>query len=167
MPVTADVLQMHLDYSAWASQRLLDAAAGLTEEELNRDFGTSDHSVLGTLVHVFSADRVWLYRLAGGENPGPVSDADRSLAVLQNDWPAVYERWRIWAAKLTDEAAQALLDYRDMKGNPYRQPVWQLVLHVVNHGTHHRGQVAGFLRAMGRVPPPIDLVYYYRQTAKP
>jgi uncharacterized damage-inducible protein DinB len=154
---------MHLDYSAWASQRLLDAASELTEEELNRDFGSSEHSVLGTLVHVFAADRVWLYRLAGGENPGFVSDADRNLAVLQNDWPAIYERWRIWAAKLPDEGAQAPLDYRDMKGNPYRQPVWQLVMHVVNHGTHHRGQASGFLRAMGKVPPPIDLIHYYRQ----
>lgn len=154
---------MHLDYSAWASQRLLDAAAELTEDELNRDFGTSEHSVLGTLVHVFAADRVWLYRLAGGENPGFVSDADRSFAVLENDWPAIHERWRIWAAELTDEAALAPLEYRDMKGNPYCQPVWQLVFHVVNHGTHHRGQVSGFLRAMGKTPPPVDLIHYYRQ----
>ncbi len=154
---------MHLDYTAWASQRLLDAAAELTEEELNRDFGTSEHSYLGTLVHTFAADRIWLWRLAGGENPGFVAESDRSLAVLQTDWPAVLERWRIWAAELTDEAAQAPLDYRDMKGNAYRQPIWQLVLHVVNHGTHHRGQAAGFLRAMGKVPPPLDLVFYYRQ----
>jgi uncharacterized damage-inducible protein DinB len=155
---------MHLDYTAWASQRLLDAAMELTEEELNRDFGTSDHSVLGTLAHVFAADRVWLYRLSGGENPGFISDSDRSLAVLENDWPAIHERWRIWAAELTDEAAQAPLEYRDMKGNSYRQPVWQLVLHVVNHGTHHRGQVSGFLRSMGKTPPPVDLIHYYRQS---
>jgi len=154
---------MHLDYTAWAGQRLLDAVVGLTDEELNRDFGTSEHSVVGTLVHIFAADRVWLYRVAGGENPGFVSAADRSLAVLQNDWPAIHERWRIWASGLSDEAVQRSLDYRDMKGNPWRNPVWQIVLHVVNHGTHHRGQAAGFLRAMGKVPPPLDLIYYYRQ----
>jgi uncharacterized damage-inducible protein DinB len=164
MSVTADVLRTHLDYTAWASQLLLDAAAELSEEELNRDFGTSDRSVLGTLAHVFAADRVWLYRLAGGENPGFISDADRDLAVLQNDWPAIHERWRIWAAELSDEAAQAPLEYRDLKDNPYRQPIWQLVFHVVNHATHHRGQVAGFLRAMGKTPPAVDLIYYYRQS---
>jgi uncharacterized damage-inducible protein DinB len=49
-----------------------------------------------------------------------------------------------------------------MRGNPWRQPLGQLVLHVVNHGTHHRGQVSGFLRAMGHVPPKLDLVSYYR-----
>jgi uncharacterized damage-inducible protein DinB len=40
--------------------------------------------------------------------------------------------------------------------------LWKIVLHVVNHGTHHRGQASGFLRAMGHVPPPLDLIAYYR-----
>ena len=55
------------------------------------------------------------------------------------------------------------LAYRDLKGRAYEQPLWQLILHVVNHGTHHRGQVSGFLRSLGHVPPPLDLVAYYRQ----
>jgi len=54
------------------------------------------------------------------------------------------------------------ISYSDMSGNPWKQPLWQLILHVVNHGTHHRGQVSGFLRAMGHVPPKLDLVNYYR-----
>jgi uncharacterized damage-inducible protein DinB len=53
--------------------------------------------------------------------------------------------------------------YRDLKGRTWKQPVWQLVLHLVNHGTHHRGQVSGFIRAMGATPPPLDLVFYYRE----
>jgi uncharacterized damage-inducible protein DinB len=61
--------------------------------------------------------------------------------------------------------ARAIVAYKDMKGNPYSQPLWQLVLHVVNHGTHHRGQVSGFLRVMGHTPPPLDLVFYYREQA--
>jgi len=163
MKTSADVLRTHVDYTAWASGRLLDAAGKLTKEELTRDFGTSERSVFGTLAHVFAADRIWLWRLAGGQNPGFLAESERDLAVLQNAWPALYERWRLWAAGLTDESAEAVVDYRDMKGNAYREPLWQLVLHVVNHGTHHRGQVSGMLRAMGHVPPPLDLVYYYRQ----
>ena len=42
---------------------------------------------------------------------------------------------------------------------------WQIVTHVVNHGTHHRGQVSGFLRTMGHTPPPLDLSFYYREQA--
>ncbi len=164
MPVSAEVLRTHLEYTAWASRRLVEAAAKLTEEELHRDFGTADHSVLGTLVHIFAGDRVWLYRLAGGADPGFVHDSDRQLRVLQNDWPVVHDRWLAWASGLTPEQIAAPLTYRDLKGREWTQPVWQLVLHVVNHGTSHRGQVAGFLRAMGRVPPGSDLIFYYRET---
>jgi uncharacterized damage-inducible protein DinB len=54
-----------------------------------------------------------------------------------------------------------------MKGTPWKQPLWKLVLHVVNHGTHHRSQVSGFLRTLGHAPPPLDLVYFYRQSSRP
>jgi uncharacterized damage-inducible protein DinB len=161
--MSPEVLQTHIDYSAWASQRLVDAASRLSPDELTRDFATADRSVLDTLVHLYAADRLWLSRLSGGPNPGFVAPADRSLIVLQNDWPALHERWKKWAREITPQSAQAVLSYTDMRGNPWSQPLWQLVLHVVNHGTHHRGQVSGFLRAMGHSPPPIDLVLYYRE----
>jgi uncharacterized damage-inducible protein DinB len=163
MPLSADALRDHIEYSSWASRRLVDAAAGLSPEELTRDFGSSEHSVIGTLAHVYAGDRVWLSRFDGSPFTVFISDADRDLAVLQRDWPALYDRWRAWARGLTDESALAVLDYRDLKGNPWRHPTWQVVLHVVNHGTHHRGQVSGFLRALGRTPPPIDLIAYYRE----
>ena len=146
-----------------ASGLLVEAAGRLTRDELTRDFGTADKSVLGTLVHVFGADRLWLARLKREAANIFLTDDDYRLTVLQNDWPALYRRWRDWADGLTDEAARAEVSYKDMRGNPYRQPLGQLLLHVVNHGTHHRGQVSGFLRAMGHVPPKLDLVSYYRE----
>ena len=164
-PVTAAALREHLEYSAWASHRLVTAAAKLPSEDLTRDLGTADRSVLGTLAHILAADRVWLSRLARTPYPGFVTDADRNLTVLQTDWPPLHERWIAWVQGLTDESAQAVLDYTDLKGKEWRQPVWQLVLHVVNHATHHRGQVSGFLRSMGHTPPAVDLIYYYRELA--
>jgi uncharacterized damage-inducible protein DinB len=163
MVVPADLLRSQIGYSAWASRLLVESAGRLTQEELTRDFGTADKSVLGTLVHVFGADRLWLTRLKGEPANRFLSDEDYQLAVLENDWPALYERWMQWAAGLTDEAAGADVVYSDMRGNPWRQPLGPLVLHVVNHGTHHRGQVSGFLRTMGHTPPKLDLVYYYRE----
>ena len=161
------ILELHLDYSAWASRELVNAAAQLSGEELVRDFSTADRSVLGTLAHVFAADRVWLVRVTGAAMPAQfITERDHSLAVLQTEWPALHQRWKEWARGLTEESAVQVLSYKDMSGNPWRQPLWKIVLHVVNHGTHHRGQVAGFLRAMGHTPPKLDLIYYYRETEK-
>jgi uncharacterized damage-inducible protein DinB len=162
MPASADTLRLHLDYSAWASNRMLEAARSLTEEELNRDFKTSDKCVVSTLAHAFAADRVWLGRIQGKPPATFIDDKDRQLDVLRMEWPALQQRWKEWAAPLSDQDVVAKISYRDLKGNPYESPLWQILLHVVNHATHHRGQVSGFLRAMGHTPPPLDLIAYYR-----
>jgi len=162
MAVSADVLRTHIDFTAWATLQLLDLAAQLPPEQLTHDFQTADHSVLGTLVHIFAADRLWLARLTGA--PGTfITDADRSLTALQSGWPAVLDGWKRFAGSLSDEQARAEFAYHDLEGRAWKQPLWQLMLHVVNHGTHHRGQVVGFLRTLGHTPPQIDLVRFYRE----
>jgi uncharacterized damage-inducible protein DinB len=154
---------MHLDYTTWASARLLEAAAKLSPEELSRDFGTADKSVAGTLGHVFAADRIWMARIQG-QPPGTfITPEDRDLAVLNREWPSLLQVWKQWAGVLTDENGGTVASYLDLKGNRWSAAWWQIVLHVVNHGTHHRGQVSGMLRTMGHVPPPLDLIAYYRQ----
>lgn len=161
--ISADILREHLRYTAWASQRLVHAIENIPSDQLTRDFETSDHSILGTLVHVFAADRVWLKRVQGESISTFLSDNDFNLHVLQIDWPLLYDKWNEWAAALPNEAVSASVSYTDMKGNPYASTPWEIVLHLVNHGTHHRGQVAGFLRALGHTPPQLDLIRYYRE----
>ncbi len=161
-PVDLATLKMHFAYSAWASARLVDAAAKLSEEESTRDFGTADKCVLGTLVHVFAADRVWLARVRGNVPARFIDLAqDMKMSVLQEDWPQVLSGWQEFLGGVTDVAEP--VGYKDLKGNSYTTPLWQIGLHVVNHATHHRGQAAGFLRTMGQTPPPLDLIFYYRQ----
>ena len=160
MPVSADTLQLQLDYTAWASQCLMDVAATLTQEELTRDFKTADKTVLGTLVHIYSAERVWL-SLAKAE-PGAKfgTREDRDLSSLQTEWPALYQRWKQWLRDSCGEDVARPISFQ-VKGRTCARPAWQVVLHLVNHATHHRGQVSGFLRAMGQTPPPLDLMHYY------
>lgn len=167
MTVSADALRLHLEYTTWASARLMDAASKLSGEELARDFGTADASVTGSLAHIFAADRVWMNRIQGNSQPGAfITPEDRNLTLLQREWPPLLKKWQDWGAVLTDDTVTQVANYHDLKGNPHSTTLWQIVLHVVNHGTHHRGQVAGFLRTMGKVPPPLDLIAFYRERAK-
>jgi uncharacterized damage-inducible protein DinB len=162
MSVSVDTLRLQLDYSAWASQRLMDVAAKLSEEELTQDFKTADKTVLDTLVHIYAADRIWLARVLAQPRATFIDTADRDLTLLQTEWPALHQRWKLWLRDFTDEDVLRPISFQDMKGRSYSQPAWQILLHLVNHGTHHRGQVSGFLRAMGQTPPPLDLMHYYR-----
>src|SRR5262245_41545099 len=126
MSVTADALRLHLDYTAWATRKLLAAAATLPPEHLTHDFGTADRNIVGTLAHTFAADRVWLARITGGPIPTFITEADRSIAFLQKEWPALHGRWKQWTANLTDESVLHTITYRDLKGNEWTQTVWKL-----------------------------------------
>jgi uncharacterized damage-inducible protein DinB len=81
-------------------------------------------------------------------------------AVLENDWPALLQRWMRY---LESADPQTIIAYKNLKGEAHESPIWQIVLHVVNHATHHRGQAAGFMRSMGHVPPPLDMIRYYQE----
>ena len=63
MHLSTSAIGHHIEYNAWATLQILSAAAELQPNELTRDFGTADKSVLGTLAHTFRAERIWLARL--------------------------------------------------------------------------------------------------------
>jgi uncharacterized damage-inducible protein DinB len=163
MHVSLETLKLHIDYTVWASQRILDAAAALSPDELTRDFGTGDKSVLGTLLHIYGGDIVWIERMYGTSLTARPYDENATLATLQAEWPRTWDRWKKYVDGLTIEEADADVAYFSFKGDHFKTPAWQIILHVVNHGTHHRGQVAGFIRSLGKTPPVLDLSYYYRQ----
>ena len=163
MLLLADTLKNNLRYNRWATARLLEAAGSLTEAELTRDFATADKSVLGTLVHIYRSDRAWLGRVDPSRPPAPWDlPEDQDWNVLTTEWPRLQSAWIEWSETLDDHSIAQPLPYRDRKGNPWSDPLSAIILHVVNHGTHHRGQVSGFLRALGTTPPPLDFIAYSR-----
>ncbi len=161
--VTLDVLKTHIAYTAWASAQLVDAASALSENDLQHDFDTADRIIPGTLLHILRSDRTWLTRLQGHPSPATPSGSPADLQTLRTEWPRIHQDWKLLVDELTDDQIDPPFSYSDSKGNAYSQPLWQLILHVVNHGAHHRGQVSGFIRALGHIPPPLDLVFFYRQ----
>ena len=151
-------------YSAWASKRLVNALAVLNEAELAHDFQTGDKTVIATLAHVYAADRIWLARVQGHSPEKFIDpDVDCRMETLREDWPALLDHWDAVLGAQSDESVEHKISFHNTKGEAFETPLWQIVMHVVNHGTHHRGQVSGFLRVMGHVPPVLDLSAYYRE----
>jgi uncharacterized damage-inducible protein DinB len=154
--MTKDEARTHLRYSQWASRRLLDAALALDPEKLHREMSVSHKSLYDTLAHIQMADRVWLERVLG--SPVPPEEP------IESAWPKIYERWQAWSDSLADSDLERIIAYKDLRGNPHQSALWQIVLHVVNHATLHRGQVMAMFRQLGVAPPPTDLIFYYRET---
>lgn len=160
MEIDARFLAGQVDYSRWATLKTLGACEPLGREELNRNLYTSFGSLLGTLVHAYQVDSVWLSRLRG--NPvATLPPAAKDLTELRSAWIPVLDALHDFAAGLTADAIVADLSYRSVLGGDFTLPVWQALLHIVNHGTYHRGQVTTMLRQLGHEAVATDMSYYF------
>ncbi len=116
------------------------------------------------LNHIYRAEALWLRRVLG-EPAAQLAHIEEAAGMeeLRLRWPSANQGWIDWAARLTDDAAWSqMVPHRDSRGNSYQLPAWQIVMHVVNHGSYHRGQAIRLMREAGITPPATDLVLYYR-----
>jgi len=131
---------------------MLSAAAALTPEELTRELGASFGSVRGTLLHIIWGERRWLQRWLDG---AAVPDADVAafpdVAALERVWLDLERDRAPFLASLTDAQLSRPLEVRDQQ-----YALGDLVQHILNHSTYHRGQVTLLLRQLGHVPPATD-----------
>jgi uncharacterized damage-inducible protein DinB len=152
------------DYNAWANRRTLEAAAKLTSEQFLKPMGSSFGSVRDTLAHIFGAEWLWLERFQG-RSPAALPEAAQF-----NDLPTLRQRWTEFELRLlnfvrglTQTDLQRVIEYKTLKFGVYKNPLWQSMQHLVNHGTYHRGQVTTLLRQLGAQPILTDLMHFYRE----
>jgi uncharacterized damage-inducible protein DinB len=147
-------------YNAWANSRLYAHASTLPDEAYRRDVGAYFKSLHATLNHVLVADRIWMRRLsATGDHPTALD------AILFDDFASlraarVVEDQRIadFVTELEPVAFERELAFESLKGVPLRQPVSEILAHLFNHQTHHRGQAHAILTQLGiSEPDSLDL----------
>lgn len=165
--MTTEILAEYVRYTRWATLTTLDACAMLDEEELRRDLRCSYGSIWGTLVHIFQADSVWWNRFQG--NPTRLlsaHDPGSSVVELRERWTPVLNEFCHWAESRSDQEWFDEFEYRNTKGEAFRQPFWEAVMHAVNHATLHRGQILSMFRQLDRVPTGVDMIFYFREKAQ-
>lgn len=158
-------LRSLFEFNRWANLRFLDAAGELSDEELSRDIESSFPSVLSTLVHMVGAEWVWLSRWKG-DSPSDFPGADRltSARAVRERFDEVWAEQQDYLAGLSPQDAAAPVRYRLFSGAEDSQPLGELIRHVVNHGSYHRGQLTTLLRQLGKTPPSTDYIRYLRET---
>ena len=152
------------DYNAWANRTIFDAVARLSGEQYFRDLKGSFGGIHGTLAHIVWSEQLWLHRWVGKPNPAVPQGTDlQSLADVRERWEAV-EAER--GGFLPSVVAGRLDDTRLVKpssGGEYVHTFREMLRHVINHSSFHRGQVVSFLRQLGSEPPDTDLIIFYRR----
>ena len=165
--MTFDVLQTLVDYHYWARDRLIVVVETLPEEQLRRPLGNSFSSIFDTMAHLAGADWIWRSRWEGVSPMAlPASDTYDNLAKVLSVWRDEEQRIRAIVTRLGPEGITRPIEYQGWDGRRQAQPFWQMLQHLVNHGSYHRGQVTTMLRQMN-VPPPksMDLIAFYRERA--
>ena len=166
--MTLQDLQTLLDYHYWARDRLLDAVATLSPEQYQRDLGSSFKSVRETVTHVYAAEWAWFERWQGRSPTALLApDLFPDLAALRRTWSELETRMRDYVAGLGEQGTSRVIEYKLLSGAAGASPLWQMLQHVVNHASYHRGQVTTMLRQMGAQPAkPMDMIAYYRMASE-
>ncbi len=155
-----------LDYTVWANHRVVRVAATLTVDEFRRDLRSSHGGVRGTLAHMLSSEHIWLERWKGLPNPPHIDEGEfADILALRERWAAVEAHRGQWLAGLGEDEPAGTLSYRSQAGQPFEAPLWQLVQHMANHGSYHRGQVTAFFRQLGTQAVNTDLLTWDRERA--
>lgn len=153
----ADEIRFLFAYDRWATRRVLAALDGVDAGAWTRPGLVGERGLGEVLVHHLGASQRW--RLAfqeTGESPEPEREPLPTTAQLRERWEVEWAAVDAWLADLTDGFVAHVHE---------GVPVWQMLVHVVNHGTQHRAEAAALLTAEGRSPGELDLFTYAEERA--
>lgn len=145
-------------FDRWSSAKVLDAAVGIDEATWSSPNSIGERGLGGILVHHLGASQRWRHGLTEtGETPRPEREPLPTIEELRSAWESEWEAYRAWATAIDP----AWLDRTD-EGIPF----WQMLAHVINHGTQHRSEAAALLTAVGHSPGDLDMIDYAEQLAR-
>jgi uncharacterized damage-inducible protein DinB len=161
-------LRTMLDYHYWARDRVLDAAERLPPDRFTKDLGSSFKSVRDTLAHVYSAEWAW-YSRWHGHSPAAMLPYEQfpDVASIRTAWTDHESKMRAYLEELGEAGIERVFEFKTLAGDAVSAVFWQMLQHVVNHASYHRGQVTTMLRQLGAEPAKsMDMIAFYRGRQK-
>lgn len=159
-------------YNAWMNDQLFEVASGLSSENLSADSGVFFKSILGTLNHILVGDIIWLKRFAKHNEKfsslsciGEMSDPASLAEIVHSDFRELRSaRTKIdialinFCKELTEHMLSAPITYTNSIGISSTKNFGNVVQHLFNHQTHHRGQVTALLSQKNLNVESTDLI---------
>lgn len=158
-----DLLQQYAAFNVWATQRITDVVAQLSEEKINAEIASSFPSMFKTVLHLLDAETIWWQRLKLQEHiERPSETFAGSFEELQKKLLQQSSLFSEWVSNASEPQLQHVFAYiRDKEQN--KMQVCDMLLHLFNHNSYHRGQLVTMLRQSGVIKiPSTDFAAYLR-----
>lgn len=160
-----EILQQLATYNAWANGLLLDLIQQLPEGQLTATVPSSFNSLQGTLLHMWDAESIWWQRMKLQERIiRPSDDFEGGIRDIVGSLQSLDRQWAEWVSGAQEHMFQHEFFYTNLRNERFKQPVYQVLLHLFNHNTYHRGQLVNMLRQLGiEKLPQTDFVVWSRK----
>jgi uncharacterized damage-inducible protein DinB len=155
-----DILMLYR-YNQWSARKILEAAANATPEQFLAPADFPHGGLRSTLVHMLFAEWIWRNRWEGNSPTERLKPEDfPTFHSLRSRWAEEENRLMAFVNDLTDEKLDQVISYKTTQGIPHERILWQMMAHVVNHGTQHKSEAAAMLTSFGHSPGDIDMIYF-------
>jgi uncharacterized damage-inducible protein DinB len=134
-------------YNVWANKLLLERLSQLPGDIVHKDMGSSFASIYKTLVHMMEVESVWWQRMKLQEHILiPEKDPAENLETLSKKLLSLSKQWSEWVQQTNDKNLEHVFSYYNTKKEFFKQPVYEVLLHLFNHQSYHRGQIVTMMR---------------------
>jgi uncharacterized damage-inducible protein DinB len=160
-----EILTQLSAYHVWANRLLFDAINQLPEEKQKQEMPSSFKTLYTTLLHMYDAESIWWQRMKLQERISiPSENFNGDLKELGNSLLHQNRQWNEWIANANTHQLEHVFHYQNSKKEQFKQPIYQMLIHVFNHGTYHRGQLVNILRQLGEEKiPRTDFIDWSRR----
>ena len=160
-----EILSRFAAYNLWANQKIMETILTLPEEKQKTEVPSSFSNLYRTVLHMWDAETAWWQRMKLQERIIiPSENFIGTMRDVVNGLNQQNQQWLDWVSNSTDNALDHVFQYQNSKKEQFKQPIYQMVLHVFNHGTYHRGQLINMLRQLGiEKVPQTDFIVWSRK----
>lgn len=144
-----EILEQYASYNVWANQTLLKPVLAMNETQQQQIVASSFNSLQSTFLHLWDTESAWWQRIKLQEQIIiPSMALHPTMQEIANGLTDQSKQWEVWVKQSKENMLQHVFGYHNFKGEYFKNPIWQTVMHVFNHSSYHRGQIVTMMHQL-------------------
>ena len=156
-------IQRLYDYNNWANERVLESLRPIGQEVFTSNKQASHGSIRGIIAHIAAAEWIWLERWKGSSPAGLLPESEfETVEIATQRLRKIDHDLQQFTSALTQADLDGSRGYKTTEGKAYSNVLSDMLLHLANHSSYHRGQITTLLRQSGAAPQSTDFILFIR-----